>query len=479
MERPEKKLADMVSYMFRDISPAWKRILLHETAKPLFTTALRELRGRCTVDQCIPHPAMILEAFRYAEPDKISCVIVAQDPYPRPWDACGMSFSCIGERTPSIGNIYAAAHQTANTADLRRWAQQGVLLLNRYLTRDITMSDKAPLHTFWEDYTRRIVELLIEVERPFKLSLLLWGKPAATLASYPMIRERAEADDVQILLYGHPSPANTSCRFAECRHFEMVNLELAKCGMKIDWSPEPRLPRITVAVDGGCVGNGKKEGAKSACAGVWFLPGMIEETGIAQRLYPCRVNWAIGQGVVIDNSTDQMLAITNNRAELLSLALALDKIVKWYRLRPGRVNGITIIADSEYLINTAQCSVWKDAPSEVDCNSGVGKTKKGKILANPDLLATIRAAFLELALYLPPTRDSMNYTGVNAARARLFHPQYRKWDAILSGDTDYVDPHWTGILFCHVRSHQPPPSNPNVWIRWNANQQADRLTNSA
>ncbi len=106
------------------------------------------------------------------------------------------------------------------SGDLRRWAQQGVLLLNTVLTVEEGLAH-SHARLGWDAITRSIVESLGAMERP--IAFLLWGRHAA---SY----EHLVAKHHLVLKAAHPSPLSASRGFFGCKHFSQTNAWLTAQG---------------------------------------------------------------------------------------------------------------------------------------------------------------------------------------------------------------------------------------------------------
>lgn len=126
----------------------------------------------------------IFKALRLCSREDTKVVIVGQDPY-ADGSADGLAFSCDEEtvRTPpSLQQIFYAIEQDIyggfliqEERCLERWASQGVLLLNRYLTVE---KNKPLSHSLigWENLTNEIICSLSGKEDA--VVFLLWGKEA-------------------------------------------------------------------------------------------------------------------------------------------------------------------------------------------------------------------------------------------------------------------------------------------------------------
>ncbi len=169
--------------------------------------------------------------------DKVSVVILGQDPYHGPGQAHGLCFSVRpGVRTPpSLVNIFKELESEADftTPDhgcLQPWAEQGVLLLNSVLT---VVQGQAGAHQGkgWEMFTDRVIEQLNAGAE--NVVFILWG-------SYAQKKGRIIDREKHLVLQGpHPSPLSAYRGFFGCGHFRQANDWLvAKGRAPIDW----RLP---------------------------------------------------------------------------------------------------------------------------------------------------------------------------------------------------------------------------------------------
>jgi uracil-DNA glycosylase len=152
-----------------------------------------------------PPLKQVFRAFEECPHDKLKVVIIGQDPYPHFGVADGLAFSCsnTGKPQPSLKNIFDAINHTvhddwpiAQDADLTRWANQGVLLLNSALTCQI---DKVGSHyAIWKDFIAYTMDILNYTDSG--LIFVLMGKQAQELES--MI-----GDHHHIIKVSHPASA--------------------------------------------------------------------------------------------------------------------------------------------------------------------------------------------------------------------------------------------------------------------------------
>jgi len=172
----------------------------------------------------LPAGENVLRAFARPLAD-VRVLIVGQDPYPTPGHAVGLSFSVDPDVRPiprSLQNIYTElvadlGVERPTSGDLSRWADHGVLLLNRVLT---VSPGKPGSHRGkgWEAVTQKAIEALVARDQP--LVAILWGRDAQSLA--PMLGATPVVASV------HPSPLSASGGFFGSRPFSRANALLAE-----------------------------------------------------------------------------------------------------------------------------------------------------------------------------------------------------------------------------------------------------------
>lgn len=218
------------------LEESWLKHLSEEFEKP-YMKALREfLRTEKDKKKMIyPKSADVFNAFKYTPFDKVSVVIIGQDPYHGAGQAQGLCFSVPeGLRLPpSLQNIYKEMK-----ADLKlppekegcliSWAKQGVLLLNAVLTVEKGLPGSHQ-GKGWETFTDRVISLLNEQKEG--LVFLLWGAYAQKKGQYIDTQKHC------VLKAAHPSPFSAHNGFLGCRHFSKANEYLSNQAKKpIDWS---------------------------------------------------------------------------------------------------------------------------------------------------------------------------------------------------------------------------------------------------
>ncbi len=119
----------------------WDQVL-----NPVFESSEYEklhsfLRKEYATKRIFPDMNHIFTAFKLTPFVKTKVVILGQDPYHNPGQATGMSFSVMPgvKLPPSLQNIYKELYDDVGAIPvkhgyLKKWADQGVLLLNAVLT---------------------------------------------------------------------------------------------------------------------------------------------------------------------------------------------------------------------------------------------------------------------------------------------------------------------------------------------------------
>lgn len=196
-----------------------------------------------------PAPEKVFAALIACPIEAARVVIIAQDPYIKPGEAMGLSFSVPKGFTvpPSLKNIYACLihHNLMKTApthgDLTNWSKQGVLLLNSALTTRLRVSNAHA--QYWSTFTDSLIQSIsTESRRP--IVFLLLGGFAQEKSAFIDPRKHL------ILEWGHPSnvnrangdPANPK-NFKYCTAFTQINTHLIlREELPINWDPSLTAP---------------------------------------------------------------------------------------------------------------------------------------------------------------------------------------------------------------------------------------------
>ena len=216
------------------IEASWGRVLADEVEKPYFKSLTEFVRNEYHQGPCYPPGRQIFAAFDLCPFDKVKVVIIGQDPYHEPGQAEGLCFSVAQGVTPppSLVNIFKEIENDLGTppppdGSLRRWAEQGVLLLNATLTVRAHMAGSHQRRG-WEEFTDAVISRLAQ-ERT-GIVFILWGSYAQ--------RKGAVIDRTRhlVLQSAHPSPLSAYRGFFGNHHFSTANAYLEKQGLApIQW----------------------------------------------------------------------------------------------------------------------------------------------------------------------------------------------------------------------------------------------------
>lgn len=205
------------------IHNSWKKVLNEEFHKPYFEELLEFVSEEYKNKTCYPHPTNIFDAFNKATFDKVKVVVIGQDPYHGEGQANGLSFSVSKgiSNPPSLRNIFKeleldlGKEYNPDNGDLKKWANQGVLLLNAVLT---VREGEAGSHQKlgWEKFTDAVIKVLSDKKE--NLVFLLWGGYAKKKG------RKIDTSKHLVLTSGHPSPlsANRGFWFGN-KHFSKTN----------------------------------------------------------------------------------------------------------------------------------------------------------------------------------------------------------------------------------------------------------------
>ncbi|MBQ3383588.1 MAG: uracil-DNA glycosylase [Erysipelotrichaceae bacterium] len=217
------------------INQSWDPFLNEEFQKPYFKELSAFLKREYETKTIYPPKKEVFSSFYYTDLDKVKVVILGQDPYHEPGQACGMCFAVKPgvQLPPSLQNIYKEIQDDLkipmnyNNGYLVKWAKQGVLLINSVMTVE---KGKANSHAGrgWETFTNHVIEKINTLDQP--VVYLLWGNNARQKKSLITNPRHLILETV------HPSPLSVYRGFFGCRHFSKANDYLRKNGTEpIDW----------------------------------------------------------------------------------------------------------------------------------------------------------------------------------------------------------------------------------------------------
>ncbi len=214
----------------------WK-CLFDEFKKTPYSASLHSfLEEEYAKGTVYPPRDMVFQAFKLTSPKTLKAVIIGQDPYHNPGEAMGLSFSVPKgiDLPPSLVNVYKeiendlGVNMDFENGDLSGWAEQGMLLLNAYLT---VRAHKPLSHSRSEyvEFMKCTLRYIDTLQQP--IVFFLWGNFARQFKKLITNKNRLVLESV------HPSPlsANRGGWFGN-HQFSRCNDFLSQNGAKpIDW----------------------------------------------------------------------------------------------------------------------------------------------------------------------------------------------------------------------------------------------------
>ncbi len=216
------------------IAISWKNKLNEEFDREYFRNLTGFIREEYRNHTIFPPGKEIFSAFDECSFENVRVVIIGQDPYHGPGQANGLCFSVKTGivMPPSLVNIFKEINDDLGKpfppdGDLRRWAKQGVLLLNATLTVRAN-SPGSHQNKGWEEFTDSVIRLLSDMK--VNLVFMLWGAYAQRKGAY------IDRNKHLVLESAHPSPFSANRGFFGNRHFSQANTYLKVKGLgEIDW----------------------------------------------------------------------------------------------------------------------------------------------------------------------------------------------------------------------------------------------------
>ncbi len=215
---------------------AWSSFFASIKSKPYSLSLHHFLDEEYAKYTVYPPRQLMFSAFAKTDPKSLKAIIIGQDPYHEPGQAMGMSFSvpkgC--PLPPSLLNIYKeiendlGVKMNYQNGDLSYLAEQGVLLLNAYLT----VRKGEPLSHRREEYDSFVDDVLSYLDTiDTPMVFLLWGGFAKRYQS------KINNPHHLILTSVHPSPLSANRGGWFGKHlFSQTNAFLEKNGRNpIDW----------------------------------------------------------------------------------------------------------------------------------------------------------------------------------------------------------------------------------------------------
>ena len=206
---------------------SWEEIFNNYPKIDELNNMIKEIDEQRLTKTIYPPKEQVFRVFDLALED-IKVVILGQDPYHNPNQACGLSFS-VNDGVPlpkSLINIYKELHddlgiKPAKTGNLESWFNQGVFLLNAVLTVEKN-SPASHSKMGWENFTDYIIENISEKNE--NVVFVLWGTYARSK------NKLIDSAKHKIIESAHPSPLSAYRGFFGSKVFSQINSYLAENG---------------------------------------------------------------------------------------------------------------------------------------------------------------------------------------------------------------------------------------------------------
>lgn len=204
---------------------SWEEIFNNYPKIDELNSMIKKIDEQRLTKTIYPPKEQVFRVFDLALED-IKVVILGQDPYHNPGQACGLSFS-VNDGVPlpkSLINIYKELHddlgiKPAKTGNLESWFKQGVFLLNAVLTVEKN-SPASHSKMGWENFTDYIIENISEKNE--NVVFVLWGAYARSK------NKLIDSSKHKIIESAHPSPLSAYRGFFGSKVFSQINNYLAE-----------------------------------------------------------------------------------------------------------------------------------------------------------------------------------------------------------------------------------------------------------
>ncbi|MBE0362845.1 uracil-DNA glycosylase [Pseudoalteromonas ulvae UL12] len=214
----------------------WSDFICEQQALPYLAETLAYVEERRAQGVTVfPPQEQVFSAFESTPFDRVSVVLLGQDPYHGENQAHGLCFSVLPgiKPPPSLVNMYkelatdVAGFRIPDHGYLQKWAQQGVLMLNTVLTVEQGLAHSHK-HLGWEQFTDAVINVLNERKEP--IIFVLWGAHAQKKG------KKINRARHTVIAGPHPSPLSAYRGFFGCQHFSKINAQLISQGQDpIDW----------------------------------------------------------------------------------------------------------------------------------------------------------------------------------------------------------------------------------------------------
>lgn len=215
---------------------SWKEIFKNYPKRNELGITVDNINKKRQTATIYPPKELVFKVFDLPLED-IKVVILGQDPYHNPGQACGLSFS-VNDGVPlpkSLINIYKELYDDlgitpAKTGNLEKWFKQGIFLLNSVLTVE-EYSPASHSNVGWQDFTDYIIETISQKNN--NVVFVLWGSYARSKKTL------IDSSRHKIIESPHPSPLSAYRGFFGSKVFSRINSYLEEVGKKtIDFNLE-------------------------------------------------------------------------------------------------------------------------------------------------------------------------------------------------------------------------------------------------
>ena len=215
---------------------SWKEIFKNYPKRNELGITVDNINKKRQTATIYPPKELVFKVFDLPLQD-IKVVILGQDPYHNPGQACGLSFS-VNDGVPlpkSLINIYKELYDDlgitpAKTGNLEKWFKQGIFLLNSVLTVE-EYSPASHSNVGWQDFTDYIIETISQKNN--NVVFVLWGSYARSKKTL------IDSSRHKIIESPHPSPLSAYRGFFGSKVFSRINFYLEEVGKKpIDFNLE-------------------------------------------------------------------------------------------------------------------------------------------------------------------------------------------------------------------------------------------------
>ena len=211
----------------------WLKALADRLQGVDFETLDRLLVEKRRTPEVYPPPSLVFAALEMTRFADVKAVILGQDPYPNPGEACGLAFSVPRgvPRPLSLRRIFQKVSddlgvEVPEDATLEPWANNGVLLFNTSLT--VEAGHPNSHRGLWAPFTRAVLDVLRC--QPRGIAFLLWGAQAQRLGS------AIPQPPHTVLKSDHPAARRAA---SDLRSFASSHPFL-DTGDRVNWSLSPR-----------------------------------------------------------------------------------------------------------------------------------------------------------------------------------------------------------------------------------------------